>query len=193
MAVRLPNVEPLFLAELLKIINNEPDKLSQRDYLYQYYNKGDMYQNVLKAFLELFLHPEVIWELPAGVPSYQSASDHIDQSPSSLFLSFRECSRFLKGGQGFIDDRDKRELNFILVLESLSKDEAELLCQIKDRDLTSYPNIDMKVFVEAFPEYLPEEVVNDFLGKKYPEVSSKTSTTDLKEPPKGRGRPKKGI
>ena len=102
MTVRLPNVAPLYISELLKLVNNEPDKLSQRDYLYQYYDKGEMYQNVLKAFVELFLHPEVIWELPPGTPTYQPASGYVDQSPSSLFLSFRECSRFLQGGQGFI-------------------------------------------------------------------------------------------
>lgn len=193
MAVQLPNTNPLYLPELLKLINDEKNPLSQRDYLYQYYNRGEMYQNVLKAFVELFLHPEVIWELPPGTPTYQPASGYVDQSPSSLFLSFRECSRFLRGGQGFISDKDKRELNFILVLESLSKDEAELLCQIKDRNLKSYPNIDMRVFVEAFPEYLPEEVVNDFLEGKYQDTSPKTSITPPLEPSKGRGRPKKGV
>ena len=193
MAVRLPNIDTIYLPELLKLVNNEPDKLSQRDYLYQYYNKGQMYENILKAFIELMVHPEVQWQIPIGIPPFEPASVHIDQAPSSLFLSFRECSRFLKGGQGFVEDKDKRELQFIIILESLSKDEAELLCQIKDKNLISYPNVDMRVFVEAFPEYLPEEVVSDFLEGKYQDTSPKTSTTALNESSKGRGRPKKVI
>lgn len=191
MAVRLPNYEVIFLPELLRLVNNELDPLSQRDYLYQYYNKDEVHANILQQFMELIIHPDVVWELPQGVPHYQPASGLMGESPSSLFTTFRECSRFLKDGGGFVQDKDKRELYFITTLESLSKDEAELLCQIKDRNLTTYPNVDLRVFVEAFPEFLPSEVVADFLEKKFQPVSSKTSTSNSTDTAKKAGRPRK--
>jgi len=190
MAVKLPNNAILYLPELLTLLNNEPNPLSQRDYLYQYYNKDQMHQNALKTFTELMIHPDIDWQIPSGVPPYSPTSGFIGQSPSSLFITFKEVSRFLTGGRGFIQDKTKREIRFIQVLESLSLGEAELLCQIKDKELTDYPNIDMKVFVEAFPEFLPEEVVKDFLEQWTPMDLSETPSKKLKEPTKQRGRPK---
>ena len=191
MAVKLPNNTILYLPELLTLLNNEPNPLSQRDYLYQYYNKDQMHVNALKAFTELMVHPDIEWKIPEGRPPYSPTSGFIGQSPSSLFIVFKAVSRFLEGGQGFIQDKTKRELHFIQVLESLSLGEAELLCQIKDKNLIQYPNVDLKVFVEAFPEFLPEEVVNDFLGKKPEQDISTAQSTTSKEPTKSRGRPKK--
>lgn len=192
MAVKLPNNTILYLPELLTLLNNEPNPLSQRDYLFQYYNKDQMHQNALRAFTELMIHPDVKWQIPPNTPPYAPTSGFIGQSPSSLFISFKEVSRFLEGGRGFIQDKTKREIRFIQVLESLSKDEAELLCQIKDKELVKYPNIDMKVFVEAFPEFLPEEVVKDFLEQRENQDSSTKLPSQLKEPIKSRGRPKGG-
>ena len=191
MAVKLPNNTILYLPELLSLLNNEPNPLSQRDYLYQYYNKDQMHQNALKAFTELLLHPEIKWLIPEGVPPYSPTSGFIGQSPSNLFIVFKALSRLLEGGQGFIQDKTKRELHFIQVLESLSLGEAELLCQIKDKKLIQYPNVDLKVFVEAFPEFLPEDVVKDFLEQVAVEDSFTVQSTTLKEPTKSRGRPKK--
>jgi hypothetical protein len=190
MAVKLPNSTIVYLPELLTLINNESNPLSQRDYLYQYYNKDQTHANVLKSFVELILHPDVQWELPDGSPKFQPTSGYIGQSPSNLFVTFKEVSRFLRGGRGFIQNKDKREVHFITVLESLSKGEAELLCQIKDRNLNGYPNVDMKVFVEAFPEFLPEEVVKDFLEKKTVEVLSTTKPTSLKNTTKSSSKTK---
>ncbi len=192
MAVKLPNNAILYLPELLTLLNNEPNPLSQRDYLYQYYNKDPMHQNILRAFTELMVHPNIEWQIPEGSPPFAPTTGFIGQSPSNLFISFKEVSRFLKGGKGFIQDKTKREIRFIQVLESLSLGEAELLCQIKDKELTQYPNVDMKVFVEAFPEFLPDEVVKDFLEQWSMKDSSKTQSTKLKEPTKSRGRPKAG-
>lgn len=191
MAVKLPNNTILYLPELLALLNNEPNPLSQRDYLYQYYNKDQMHQNALKAFTELMIHPEIKWQLPENAPQYTPTSGFIGQSPSNLFIVFKALSRFLEGGQGFIQDKTKRELHFIQVLESLSLGEAELLCQIKDKNLIQYPNVDLKVFVEAFPEFLPEEVVKDFLEQATVEGSSTVQSIASLEPTKSRGRPKK--
>lgn len=192
MAVKLPNNTILYLPELLTLLNNEPNPLSQRDYLYQYYNKDAMHSNALKAFLELLVHPDIKWLIPDGVPPFQPTSGYIGQSPSNLFVTFKEVSRFLEGGRGFIQDKTKREIRFIQVLESLSKDEAELLCQIKDKNLVKYPNVDLKVFVEAFPEFLPEDVVKDFLEQRMEQDTSTPQSTVSKEPTKSRGRPKGG-
>lgn len=193
MAVKLPNNSILYLPELLYLLNKEDNPLSQRDYLYQYYNKDNMHSRAIQIFMEMMLHPDVSWEIPEGKPPYQPTSGYIGQSPSNLFVTFKEVSRFLKGGKGFIQDKRKREIHFITVLESLSKGEAELLCQIKDKKLTEYPNVDLKIFVEAFPEFLPEEVVNDFLEKKLEVDSSTTQSTLSQKPTKSPGRPRKEI
>lgn len=190
MAVKLPNNAILYLPELLTLLNNEPNPLSQRDYMYQYYNKDAMHSKAIQTFMELMIHPDIEWQVPSGKPPYSPTSGFIGNSPGNLFITFKEVSRFLTGGRGFIQDKTKREIRFIQVLESLSLGEAELLIQIKDKELTQYPNIDMKVFVEAFPEFLPEEVVKDFLEQWTLKDSSGTPLKELKEPIKPRGRPK---
>lgn len=47
----------------------------------------------------------------------------------------------------------KREQLFIDLLENLDPMEADLLCEVKDKNLTSYPAITKKVIEKVYPEW----------------------------------------
>jgi hypothetical protein len=194
---KLPNQSPLYLPELLETMQNE-DLETQIDLVKQYIGKGVMYYNVAKSFTELMVYPEIIWELPESDPPYTPASSHINQGPANLFKVFKEVSRFLRGGGGFIENNQKRQTHFVVTLESLSKQEASLLCQVKNKDLVGYPGLLLEAFVEVYKESLPQEVAESFLSKKPLKDNKQVNGTgDSKTPPKApakkSGRPPKNT
>jgi hypothetical protein len=194
---KLPNQSPLYLPELLEVMQGE-DLETQIDLVQQYINKGVMYYNVVKSFTELMVYPEIIWELPESDPPYTPATSHINQGPANLFKVFKEVSRFLRGGGGFIENNQKRQTHFVVTLESLCKQEASLLCQIKNKDLNGYPGLLLEAFVEVYKDVLPQEVAESFLSKK-PLSDNKQvngtekSETQSKTPAKKRGRTAKNT
>lgn len=193
--LNLPKTYPVYIPELLEIVNKQKDDYNQKVLFDKYFTLDEMHGMALKHFVELMLHPDIEWDLPEGSPPYQPASGHIDQAPNNLFRVFKELSYFLKGGYGFIVDNQKRETHFVVTLESLSAQEASLLCQIKEKKLTSYPNVNLKNLVELYGEdWLPEGFAESFLEQ--PNSKSQSTSPPLKESQttsKGRGRPPKSI
>lgn len=197
---RLPAQTVIYLPELLRFVNDETDYENKKTLITQYVNKDSMHFGVVQAFMELMWSPYIKWLLPEGSPPYTPISTNVGESPSSLFKIFKQVNRFLENGSGLLQDPTRRELYFVTLLESLSKDEGKLLCQIKEKHLTSYPNITLEVFAELFPEILPEDVV-----KKQAELVKKPISTKqviglenlklIPETPvkKSAGRPKKST
>jgi hypothetical protein len=195
---KLPAQSVTYLPELLKYVNDEPDYENQKALVIQYVSKDSLHANVIQSFVELMWHPAINWELPEGNPPYTPASSYVGESPGSLFKVLKNMNRFLTGGENFLHDNNRRELFWVMTLESLSKDEGELLCQIKNKKLTSYPNISLKLFAELFPQYLPEEVVKNanFLPQPVKINLSLSDTVSVESNvivKKSAGRPKKST
>lgn len=185
----LPRHHPIYMPEFLYLLNKEVG-YDQKVLIDKYFSLDEMHGMALKAFAELMLHPAIEWDLPEDSPPYQPASGHVDQSPSNLFRVFKELSYFLKGGYGFITNNEKRETHFVVTLESLSAQEASLLCQIKDRNLKEYPNVDMYHFIEMYPEWFPEGFAESFLEQKKV-LKPKTGLDVVKTIVRKAGRPSK--
>jgi len=58
---------------------------------------------------------------------------------------------FVKGGNDSLS-KTRRETMFIQMLEGLHPDEADLVCLIKDKNLTSRYKLSKQVVEQAFPD-----------------------------------------
>lgn len=190
---KLPPQETTYLTELLQYVNDTEDYEDKKALINQYYLKDNVHANLLQAFIELMWHPDIHWELPKGNPPYTPASVHVTESPSSLFKAVRELSVLFRDGASFMHDANRRELYYVHILESLSTDEAKLLCEVRNRKLTSYPNISLPIFAELFPQFLPDDVVHNAVEQTKKPVSSnpKKEQEPSEDGVKKRGRPSK--
>ena len=68
-----------------------------------------------------------------------------------MIHEWRSLYNFIKGGNDRLSGM-KRETMLIQMLESLHKDEAELICLVKDKDLQSKYRISRNVVEKAYPE-----------------------------------------
>ena len=93
----------------------------------------------------------IVSEIPPGEVPYTPNDAPVGTDHSRLEQEYRGLYRFFKGGDPKIKGL-KRETMFIQLLEGLSAEEAELLCLVKDKDLSKkYKRITKAVITEAFP------------------------------------------
>tara|TARA_B100001250_G_scaffold238674_1_gene205109 strand:- start:590 stop:886 length:297 start_codon:yes stop_codon:yes gene_type:complete len=89
--------------------------------------------------------------IPEGEVPYTPNDAPVGTDHTRLESEYRGFYRFVKGGQDSLKSL-KRESMFVQLLEGLSAEEAELLCLVKDGNLTSkYKRITKAVITEAFP------------------------------------------
>jgi hypothetical protein len=94
-----------------------------------------MRKNFTKALgqmLEYALEPEWQWDLPPGTPPYKE-NPYLDQE-SNLYNDTRRMYIFMKG-QGDHVSPLKKEVNFVQMLENVSKQDAILLVHAKEKSL----------------------------------------------------------
>lgn len=105
---------------------------------------------VLRVILQGVFDPNVKWLLPPGVPPY-TPNELVDQE----HILVNEAKKILYFVEGFHNIPDmKRETMFIELLERVDKNDAILLCSIKDKKLP-FPGITIKHVVEGLPGLLP--------------------------------------
>lgn len=158
----LPKQTTIFLPDLFKALEALPDRESKIQILKEFAKKEQKYYDIIRAFTELMWHPAVKFGLPKGAPKYAIPTEFEGEAPTSLFKVFKNIGLFLEGSRTYIMNPIKREFHFLSQLESLSKNEGEILICIKDRNIeTKYPSVTCDLFCEAFADYnfLPKEVV----------------------------------
>lgn len=185
----LPKYNIIYLPELMELLENSTVE-EQKELLIQYYNKNKVHRDHLQRFVELMLHPDIHWEIPEGAPKYTAATNIIGQGTSNLFTSFRAVARMIKGGKDFIAKPDARLRFMIIILESLSSQESDLLLQVKDKKL-KYKNINMDIFIELFPQWIPEGVKKEDFLPQVKKVTTKNVVGTSETPTKKAGRPVK--
>lgn len=102
---------------------------------------------VLTMIIKYALDPTVVWDLPKGAPPYKENT--YEDTQSMLYQEARRLYLFVKGGNNELTPL-RREQLFIGLLESLDRDDAKLLCSIKDKKLP-FKGITKKVVDAAFP------------------------------------------
>lgn len=122
----------------------------------------------IKRILELMFNKTVTWNLtqgqlttstkwllPEGMPPFKV--NEYDNQHGNLLREMRRLYIFLEGGNTNIN-KMKRETLFIGLLETIDKNDAEFICNLKDG---KYPkNITVNLVNRAFPGLIQVEEKN---------------------------------
>ena len=142
-AVKLPP-NP-FQHEILDLVNQQRTKPKRVEILQEYAN------DALKALLIWNFDESVISLLPQGVVPYKENEVPVGTDHTSLRREYRQLYHFVKGGNDSLSSL-RRETMFIQMLEGLHPQEAELLCLVKDKQLSTKYKIDKDIVSQAYPD-----------------------------------------
>ncbi len=114
---------------------------------------------VLKENESLHLKSVLIWNfddsvvsvLPEGPVPYDKNEAPAGTEHTYLAHEYKLLYNFIKGGNDFLKPV-KREQLFLQLLEGLHEDEAEVICLMKDKNLTSKYKITKAIVEQAFPD-----------------------------------------
>ena len=134
----------LGLAEILKKASELEKKQDKIEYIRKYDS------HALRAVLKYAYDPKVKFLLPEGEPPYKP-NDLPDQE-NILYSELRRLYLFIEGGNEGLKPV-RREYLFIQLLESVDKEDAKLICAVKDKKIP-YKGITKKFVEELYPGLL---------------------------------------
>lgn len=102
---------------------------------------------VVQQILKYAFDPNIKFLLPEGKPPYKPNS-YVDQE-GILFSEARKLYLFVEGGNNNLKPF-RREMLFIQFIEGIDKNDAELICAVKDKKLP-FKSITSDVVKQAFP------------------------------------------
>ena len=143
MAKKLPP-NPL-QSEILQAVSSAKTKASKINLLREYRNPA------LVSLLIWNFDESIKSSVPDGEVPYTPSDKPIGDGISRLVSNQRMFYNFVEGGNVDLT-RTRRESLFIELLESLHKDEAELLCLVKDKKIGSKYRITRNVVAEAYED-----------------------------------------
>ena len=143
MAKKLPP-NPL-QSEILQAVSSAKTKASKINLLKEYRNPA------LVSLLIWNFDESIKSSIPEGDVPYTQNDKPIGDGISRLVSNQRMFYNFVEGGNVDLT-RTRRESLFIELLESLHKDEAELLCLVKDKKIGSKYRITRNVVAEAYED-----------------------------------------
>lgn len=102
---------------------------------------------VVQLLLKYAFDPNIKFLLPEGNPPYKPC-EYLDQE-GRLYSEAKKLYLFVEGGNEHLT-KLRRESLFIQLIESVDKNDAELLCCIKDKK-TPFKTLTKDIVKEAFP------------------------------------------
>jgi hypothetical protein len=105
----------------------------------------------LKAILIWNFDDTVLSVLPEGEVPYNKNEAPAGTEHTYLAHEWKVLYNFVKGGNDFLRPV-KREQLFLQLLEGLHPDEADIVCMVKDKNLTEKYKLSRPVVEEAFPD-----------------------------------------
>jgi len=102
---------------------------------------------VVCHILRYAFDPKIKFLLPEGSPPYKP-NQYVDQE-GILYSEARKLYLFVEGGNSNLSNF-KREMLFIQFIEGIDKNDAELICAVKDKRLP-FKSITADVVKQAFP------------------------------------------
>ena len=105
----------------------------------------------LEKFLRYTFHPDVKFMLPKGAPPYNVSAP--SRNSKLIYGQIRMLNYLTNEFTGNLTPIKKEQM-FIQILESVSKEEAELLIQMKDKKL-KVTGLSYNLVKETFPGLLP--------------------------------------
>lgn len=135
----------LLISEVLQKVSNAKTKV-EKVKLLQQYNSDTLRMLLIWNFDESIISAVPEGEVPYNVNDAPAGTEH-----TSLEHESRLFFHFIKGGNENLT-KAKRENMFIQLLEGLHKDEAEVVCMVKDKKLGKRYKVTKAAVSEAFPQ-----------------------------------------
>ena len=105
----------------------------------------------LKAVLIWNFDDSVVSVLPEGEVPFEKNEAPAGTEHTYLAHEWRVLYNFVKGGNDFLRPV-KREQLFLQLLEGLHPDEAEIICLVKDKKLSTKYKLTKELVEQAFPD-----------------------------------------
>ena len=135
----------LLISEVLQKVSNAKTKARKIELLQQHNT------DALRMLLIWNFDDSVISELPAGEVPFEANEAPVGTEHTVLEKEARLLYNFVQGGNNGLQ-QSRRENMFIQMLEGLHKDEANVLCLVKDKQLGKKYKITKACVSEAFPQ-----------------------------------------
>ena len=135
----------LLISEVLQKVSNAKTKARKIELLQQHNT------DALRMLLIWNFDESVISELPAGEVPFNPNEAPVGTEHTVLEKEARLLYNFVQGGNNGLQ-QSRRENMFIQMLEGLHKDEANVLCLVKDKQLGKKYKITKACVSEAFPQ-----------------------------------------
>ena len=136
----------LLISEVLRKVSNAKTKKEKIEILHKHNSQA------LRSILIWNFDESVVSMLPEGDVPYTPNDAPVGTDHTRLEQEYKGLYRFVKGGADKLPSL-KRESLFVQLLEGLSAEEAELICLVKDKKLSSkYKRITKAVIQEAFEQ-----------------------------------------
>ena len=136
-----------FIHEVLELASKQRSKAKKVEILKQYEDPS------IKAIFIWNFDPSVISAVPEGPVPYKENEVPVGTDHTSLRREYKNLYHFIKGGNDGLSSL-RRETMFIQLLEGLHPNEAEIICLVKDKQLTMKYNLKEDVVKEAYPDIL---------------------------------------
>ena len=134
-----------FVHEILQLISSQRTKQKKIDILKEY--RCDALTSVLIWNFD----DSIISLLPEGEVPFQRNDVPVGTDHTSLRKEWKNLYHFVKGGNDSLS-KTRRESMFIQILEGLHPDESDILCLVKDKNLSSVYKITKEHVEEAYPD-----------------------------------------
>ena len=118
----------LLFSEILDLVHKAKTKNKKVEILKKYNS------DALRMLIKSSFDPNIVWAMPKG-----NVPNTLNDAPAGtehtrLATESRKLFHFIRGADN-ITPQFKKEQMFVQMLEGLHKDEAELLCYAKDKEL----------------------------------------------------------
>ena len=118
----------LLFSEILDLVHKGKTKNKKVEILKKYNS------DALRMVINSSFDPNIVWVMPKGNVPYTPNDAPAGTEHTRLATEAKKLYRFIRGGDN-ITPQFKKEQMFVQLLEGLHKDEAELICYAKDKEL----------------------------------------------------------
>ena len=134
-----------FMSEILELVHKQRSKAKKIQVLKEYRD------DALTALLIWNFDPSVTSALPDGPVPYTPNDVPEGTDHTSLRREWRNLYHFIKGGNDELNNI-RRESMFVQMLEGLHPKESDLICLVKDKELTKKYKVTLEMVKEAYPD-----------------------------------------
>ena len=134
-----------FVHEILELVSEARGKAKKVELLKEYRN------DALVSILIWNFDQSVVSMIPDGDVPYNKNEVPVGTDHTSLRREYAQLYHFIKGGNDSLSNI-RRESMFIQMLEGLHPDEAEIICLVKDKNLTDKYKLTQDQVAEAYPD-----------------------------------------